>query len=211
MSRGLAGIALACGLLGGSAAADTPGESKPPKPPDAPVGAVAAIDRAAALVGDKVIWKSQLDEQMGQVQQPQPPQRAAKLEEMIEIELLVQHALSLHIEVTASEIDAALDEIKQSNKLDDAGLDAVLKQSGWTRPVYRDELMRQLLMLRHANQVFRALVMVTEEEVTKALVARPAGTDRDRLKLELTRERMDQKRIEWLAQQKRRVRIMRRP
>lgn len=222
MSRRLAaGIALACGLLGGGAAADTPKAGGPqktpdaektPKPPEAPVGAVAAIDRPAALVGDKVIWKSQLDDQIAQAQLQQQPQRAAKLlEEMIEIELLVQHALSLHIEVTPSELDTALGEIKQQNHLDDAGLDAALKQAGWTRPAYRDELLRQLLVLRHANQVFRPRVIVTEEELSKALAARATGADRDRLRQELTRERMDQTRIEWLAQQKRRVRIVRRP
>lgn len=223
--RGLAaGIALACGLLCGGAAAETPKTSKTPKTddaakpaktaktPDAPVGAVAAIDRPAALVGDQVIWKSQLDERLAQAQLQQQAERAAKLlEEMIEIELLVQHARSVRIEVEPSEVDLALNEIKQQNNLDDASLDAALKQQGWTRAAYRDELVRQLLVLRHANQVFRPRVNVTEEDLTKAFAARGAGADRDRLRQELTRERMDQTRIEWLAQQKRRVRIVRRP
>jgi parvulin-like peptidyl-prolyl isomerase len=227
ISRRLAaGVALACGLLGGGASADTPkaagAEKKQAAPekqaPGAPVGAVAAIDRPAALVGDQVIWKSQLDDRVaGQARQtgqaPSPQLVAKVLEEMIETELIVQHARAVHIEVEPSEVDAALAEIKQQNQLDDAGLDAVLAESGFTRAMYREELVRQLLVLRHDIQVFRVTVTVTDEDVTKALAARGAGTgaDRDRLRQELTRERVAQARVEWLAKQKRRVRIVRRP
>ena len=54
---------------------------------------------------------------------------------------------------SSSEVQAALDEIKQQNNLDDAGLQQALAQQGYTLQGYRADLRRQLLRLRAVNQL----------------------------------------------------------
>src|SRR5690606_11442066 len=69
------------------------------------------------------------------------------------------------IEVDSSEVQAALDEIKQQNKLDDAGLAQALASQGYTVQGYRMDLRRQLLRLRAINQLVAPKVQVTEDDV----------------------------------------------
>ena len=53
---------------------------------------------------------------------------------MVSEELIVQAAEAAKIEVDSSEVQAALDEIKQQNNLDDAGLSQALASQGYTLP-----------------------------------------------------------------------------
>jgi peptidyl-prolyl cis-trans isomerase SurA len=87
------------------------------------------------------------------------------LDEMVSEELIVQAAESAKIEVDSSEVQAALDEIKQQNKLDDAGLAQALASQGYTVQGYRQDLRRQLLRLRAVNQLVAPKVQVTDDDV----------------------------------------------
>ena len=87
------------------------------------------------------------------------------LDEMVNEELIVQAADAAKVEVDSSEVQAALDEIKQQNSLDDAGLAQVLSQQGFTMANYRADLRRQLLRLRAVNQLVAPKVQITEEDV----------------------------------------------
>ncbi|HUS27435.1 MAG TPA: peptidylprolyl isomerase [Kofleriaceae bacterium] len=136
------------------------------------------LERVVAVVNDSIILSSELDARlvpvMAEAQQIQDPaerrRRIAKLasqvlDEMVNEELIVQAADAAHVEVDSSEVQAALDEIKQQNGLDDAGLAQALSAQGYTMQNYRMDLRRQLLRLRAQNQLVAPKVQITEEDV----------------------------------------------
>ena len=136
------------------------------------------LDRVVAVVNDSIILQSELDARLvpvraeaAQIADPQERhRREAKLasqvlDEMVNEELIVQAAEEAKIEVDSSEVQAALDEIKQQNNLDDAGLSQALAQQGYTMAGYKADLRRQLLRLRAVNQLVAPKVNVSEEDI----------------------------------------------
>ncbi len=137
-----------------------------------------SLERVVAVVNDSIILQSELDArlvplqaQAAQISDPvEQRRRLAKmstqvLDEMVNEELMVQAAEAGHVEVDSSEVQAALDEIKQQNNLDDAGLAQALAGQGYTMQGYRTDLRRQLLRLRAVNQLVSPKVQITEEDV----------------------------------------------
>jgi len=128
------------------------------------------LERVVAVVNESVILRSELDARLVPVLSMTAPiarqQRIAKtLDEMINEELIVQAAEAAKIQVDSSEIQAALDEIKQQNNLDDAGLAQALAMQGYTLQAYKLDLRRQMLRLRAINQLVGPKVQVTDEDV----------------------------------------------
>ncbi|MBA3541714.1 MAG: peptidylprolyl isomerase [Deltaproteobacteria bacterium] len=136
------------------------------------------VERVVAVVNDAVILESELrarllpvlNEAMEITDLKERERRIAKLQgsvldDMISEDLIVQAAEAAKIEVDSTEVQAALDEIKQQNKLDDAGLSQVLAQQGFTLSNYRADLRRQLLRLRAVNQLVAPKVTITEEDI----------------------------------------------
>src|SRR5438874_11863307 len=161
-------VALAVLLVSGVAAAD--------KSPNA--GKKVHRERVVAIVNEAIILQSELDARLSpvraeaeQISDPaEKKRRLAKLssqvlDEMVNEELIVQAAEQAKIEVDSSEVQAALDEIKQNNNLDDAGLQQALAQQGYTLANYKTDLKRQLLRLRAVNQLVAPKVQVTDEDV----------------------------------------------
>ncbi len=136
------------------------------------------LERVVAVVNDSIILQSELEARLvpvrAEAEQIQDPterrRRLAKLstqvlDEMVNEELIVQAAENAKIEVDSSEVQAALDEIKSQNKLDDAGLAQALASQGYTIQGYRQDLRRQLLRLRAVNQLVAPKVQVTDDDV----------------------------------------------
>ena len=136
------------------------------------------LERVVAVVNDSIILQSELDArllplqaQAAQITDPvEQRRRLAKmstqvLDEMVNEELMVQAAEAARVEVDSAEVQAALDEIKQQNNLDDAGLAQALASQGYTMSSYRTDLRRQLLRLRAVNQLVSPKVQVTDEDV----------------------------------------------
>jgi parvulin-like peptidyl-prolyl isomerase len=136
------------------------------------------LDRVVAVVNDAIILQSELDARLVPVRQEaaqiaDPAERRRReaklssqvLDEMVNEELIVQAAEAAKIEVDSSEVQAALDEIKQQNNLDDAGLAQALAQQGYTVQGYKADLRRQLLRLRAQNQLVAPKINVTDEDV----------------------------------------------
>jgi len=141
-------------------------------------GKKAVQDRVVAIINDAIILRTELEARMvpviGEAMQitdeTERNRRIAKLrgqvlDEMINEELIVQAAEAAKVEVESSEVQAALDEIKQQNNLDEAGLTAALAAQGFTIAGYKHDLRRQLLRLRAVNQLVAPKVTVTEEDV----------------------------------------------
>jgi peptidyl-prolyl cis-trans isomerase SurA len=147
-----------------------------PKSPNA--GKKLVVERVVAIVNDAIVLASELEARMtavrGEAMQIADPKERERriskltsqvLDEMVNEELIVQASEAAKIEVEASEVQAALDEIKQQNNLDDAGFAQVLAAQGYTLANYKHELRRQLLRLRAVNQLVAPKVTVTDEDV----------------------------------------------
>lgn len=157
-----------------------PASAQPEKPkqksPNA--GKKLIVERVVAVINDAIILASELEARLVPVRNEamqitdlkERERRLAKLQtqvldDMVSEELIVQAAEAAKVEVEASEVQAALDEIKQQNNLDDAGLAQVLASQGYTVAGYKTDLRRQLLRLRAVNQLVAPKVQVTEEDV----------------------------------------------
>jgi peptidyl-prolyl cis-trans isomerase SurA len=141
-------------------------------------GAKVKVDYVVAIVNDAIILNSELDARrlpvLSEAQQIADPKerdrRIAKLtsqvlDEMVNDELEVQAAETAKIDVESSEVQAALDEIKQQNNLDDTGLAAALSAQGFTLSNYKQEVRRQMLRLRAENQMIAPKVQVSDEDI----------------------------------------------
>jgi parvulin-like peptidyl-prolyl isomerase len=136
------------------------------------------VDRVVAVVNDAIILDSELQGRLVPVladteQIADPKERSRRiqklttqiLDEMVNEELIVQAAEEARIEIEAGEVNAALDEIKKQNNLDDAALAKALAEQGYTMSTYKQDLRRQLLRLRAQNQLVRPRVNITDEDV----------------------------------------------
>jgi peptidyl-prolyl cis-trans isomerase SurA len=159
---------------------------RPATPAPAPAAGVTSpnkgkkvrVDYVVAVINDAIILNSELETRrmpvLGEAQQITDPKererRIAKLtsqvlDEMVNEELIVQAAEAAKIEVESNEVQAALDEIKQQNNLDDAGLSAALAAQGFSLANYRHELRRQVLRFRAVNQLVAPKVQITDEDI----------------------------------------------
>lgn len=152
---------------------------KPPEKTKSPnAGKKVIFERVVAVINDSIILRSELEARMvpviGEAQQIADPKererridklRGQVLDEMVNEELIVQAAEAAKIEVESTEVQAALDEIKSTNNLDDAALAQVLAAQGYTLGNYKTDLRRQLLRLRAVNQLVAPKVTVTDEDI----------------------------------------------
>jgi len=135
-------------------------------------------DQVVAIVNDAIIMRTELEVRLlpviGEANQiADPTERARRisklrsqvLDEMINEELIVQAAESAKVDVDSSEVQAAIDEIKSQNNLDDAGLASALAAQGFTVNSYKADLRRQLLRMRAVNQLVAPKVTITEEDI----------------------------------------------
>jgi parvulin-like peptidyl-prolyl isomerase len=176
----------------------------------APVGSTAVIEKSAARVNGAVIWESELAARAA----ADPKGRAVVLETMIDEELIIAEGRRSGVETDAAEVNAALDEIKTQNNLDDKALDAVLAQQGYSRARYMLDLERQLIFLRTKNQLVAPKVDVTdadvEAEAKKRGIAKLADADKTTITRELRRKQLDEKTAEWVIELRKRAWIERR-
>jgi parvulin-like peptidyl-prolyl isomerase len=143
-----------------------------------PVGTKVVVEKVVAVVNDKVILRSELDARLVPVIQDaaqivDPKERVRRvdklsgqiLDEMVNEELIVQAAEAAKLDVEASDVQAAVDEIKKQNNLDDAALGQALAAQGYTLANYKQDLRRQILRMRAVSQLVRPKVQVTEEDL----------------------------------------------
>lgn len=131
-------------------------------------------DRIAAVVNDQVILVSEVDQRMmplrtdamGIADQAERDRRLAKLavqvlDEMVNDELILQAGIAAKVTVEEQEVQAAIDYIKQSNKMDDAQLAAAMAAQGVTKATIKNDLIRQ----RTVNEMVGRKIAVTDEDL----------------------------------------------
>lgn len=87
------------------------------------------------------------------------------LDEMVNEELIIQAAGVSKVDVSAKEVQSALEEIKKQNNLDDNQLAEALRLQGYTMASYRQDVRRQILRMRAVNTMVRPRVTVTDDDV----------------------------------------------
>jgi len=160
------------------ALADDAKDKDKDKPRSPNAGKHVVVDRVVAIVNNAIILETELRARMVPLLQSiaeitddrERKRRLDKmtsqtLDDMVNEELIVQAAEAAHIEVDSSEIQAALDEIKQNNNLDDAGLAQALAAQGFTLANYKHDLRRQLLRLRAVNTIVLPKIQITDDDV----------------------------------------------
>lgn len=136
------------------------------------------VDRVAAIVNDDIILQSEVFRRMAplaaeleRVSDPRERQRrldklqSQVIEEMIDEELIAQAAAESKLEVTAKEVQNAIDEIKTQNQLDDNQLAEALRAQGYSMSGYRADLRQQILRMRAINTIVRPKVSISDEDV----------------------------------------------
>ena len=141
------------------------------------------LDRIIAVVNDGVILQSQLDETMATVAHQitasggkLPPQNVLEkqvLQRLILNQLLVQKARDNGVRVSDDQVDAAVANIAQQNKMSVPQMQAAMQQEGVDYASFRQQLRDQLLVRAVQQQVMQSNSQVSDAEISN-LIASPA-------------------------------------
>ncbi len=157
-------------------AAAAPAAAAPAAVPAAPAAHV--LNRVAALVNGEPITLRDLQLRAGpdwaRVQaMPEGPDREraearvlkAAYEAIVADKLLQGQVKELGLEATDAEVDAAIDDIKKKNRLDDAGFDRALAAEGLTRAALRARVRGDLESMRVVQVKIRSKLKVGDDDL----------------------------------------------
>ncbi|QWT20242.1 peptidylprolyl isomerase [Bacillus sp. NP157] len=140
-----------------------------------------SIDRIVAVVEDDVILQSELNEAMNAVVKQYaanpgqlPPQDVLArqvLDRLILMKLQVQRAGDQNIHVTDQDVDQAVANVAQQNKMTPDQLRGAVEQDGMGFAAFRSQLSDQLITQKLHESVVRDQVTVTDAEVNNLLAS----------------------------------------
>lgn len=156
------------------------------------------LDRVAAVVNGDPVTLSELQERAGlewrRVQsmpgggerdQAQAKVLQAALDQIVSERLFEAEAKELGVTAPETQVDAAIEDIKRKNHLDEEQLDRALAEQGLDRPAFRRQLRRDIEAFRILEMKVKTRVKVTDEDVKSWYQAHPkefAGEERVRLR-----------------------------
>lgn len=132
------------------------------------------INQVAAVVNDEIITTYQVEQALKSLQATQSGQEQATmsdpvaeqvLDRLIEEKLLAQRIDRLDLQVSEQEVNAAIEDVKVSNNIDQAGLEAALAEQGMTLADYHEQIRNEILRYKLLAQEVRQQVAVTSNEV----------------------------------------------
>ncbi|HEY6002666.1 MAG TPA: peptidylprolyl isomerase [Anaeromyxobacter sp.] len=136
------------------------------------------VDRVAATVNGDVVTLSDLEERAGaewarvERMDPGPARDEARraalrraFDTVVAEKLLSKQAEVLQLEVTDAQIDAAIADIKNRNRFDDAQLDRALADQGLDRATFRQQVRRELETYQVLNYKVRGRVKLSDADV----------------------------------------------
>ncbi|HEU4662859.1 MAG TPA: peptidylprolyl isomerase [Dokdonella sp.] len=164
MNRTLPGLALAFALLIPAAT-----------PAFAQAVASEPLDRIVAVVDEDVVLQSELDRQVAAVtaqfaKNPQqlPPHDVLErqlLDRLIMQKLQVARADSTGVKVSDAQIDQALAQIAQQNRMDVSQLRGAIERQGMSYDGFRDNVREQIIVQQLRQRVAQSRVQVSDAEV----------------------------------------------
>ena len=177
---------LAYSLLTAAIVAAVPTAHAQLMPQAQPAGGGAAmgngsLDRIVAVVEDDIILQSELNAAMAAIQKQYaanpgqlPPQDVLArqvLDRLILMKLQVSRANDQNIHVTDQDVDAAVGNVAQQNKMSTEQLQAAVTQDGMSWQGFRQQISDQLLTQKLHESVVRDQVTVTDAEVNNLLAS----------------------------------------
>jgi len=179
----LASLALL--LAGATSAADAPAPAAPASAPAASAGAEPAkaepvktgklLDRVVAIVNDGVVTQSDLDEQTAMIvdrlkeQKTQLPPadvlRKQVLDRLIVQEVQFQRAERIGLKVSDEQVNGALSDIAQRNKIALSQLPAALAQQGVDFGGFRDNIRKEITLQMLRQRDVLSKISVTPREL----------------------------------------------
>ena len=133
------------------------------------------VERVAAVVNNEVIALSEIYEIGGEFiaeavasSEEEGVRRRAELEvldELVSQELMVQEMLRLAIDVTAGDVDQALDDIAGRNGVDRGRLKAEVERAGLVWATYRDGITQELRQMKFDQVILQPRVSTSDDEV----------------------------------------------
>ena len=138
------------------------------------------LERIVAVVNNDVITLSEWEEAskplIEQVQQSSLPEereekekkaRRAVLDQLIENKLLEQEIKKRKVEVSERDIDAAIEQIKQQNRVNEDELKAILAKEGISLSTYRRRLHDEIGKMRLISREIKSKILIKEEDLRK--------------------------------------------
>ncbi len=140
-----------------------------------PSGAV--VDRVVAVVNQEIITFSEIEkwsrpfreeirteDRLGRQERLQEVLRKV-LDKVIEEKLIEQEARKSGIKVTSKEIEMAIEEVKQKNKVDQEGLEKALASEGLTFETFRKEMEKRILRAKFVHSAIKVVGKPGEKEL----------------------------------------------
>lgn len=129
------------------------------------------VDRVVAVVNDDVITLSELENaaQPFQDANPGPEKKAALLkdvlDQLISDKLIAQQVREAKIQVTADEVERAIEDICRQNKITREELVQAIETRGMTMSRYKEDLERQLVRLKVVDFKVRSRVVIPDADI----------------------------------------------
>lgn len=149
------------------------------------------IDRIVVIVNDNVIMKSELDQKVSQIKQQlshtqtQMPSddeiRKQVLDKLIDMELELQIAKRVGIEIPDKELNQAILSIAAENHLTKEELKNSLAREGISYSDFEKQIKEQMLSSRTAQQAVGKNITVTDEEAEAYLKEHAITTSKEAL------------------------------
>ncbi len=143
------------------------------------------VDEVVAVVNNSVITRRELLDRADEIEsqlraaQREVPPRADLLGEVLERLVMervqTQAAQDAGIRVTDQEVDRAIESVAQQNKLSATELRSRVEASGMSWTKYRDELRKQVQVIRLREREVDSKVQVYDGEIDNYLAARKGG------------------------------------
>jgi parvulin-like peptidyl-prolyl isomerase len=140
-----------------------------------PGGAV--VDRIVAVVNQEVITFSEIEKWgrpfQQEIQAEDRLERRERIQEVfrkildriIEEKLIEQEAKKSGMKVTSKEIEVAVEEVKQKNKINQEGLEKALAAEGLTLEAFKKELEKRILRTKFVNSAVKVEQKAGEKEL----------------------------------------------
>jgi len=136
------------------------------------------VDRVVASAGDELVTLYDVEregkalfEQVASSSSPEELEarlyeaRKNVVERLLEKILLLREGKRMGIEISESEIDGAIENIKKENKIDQETLVKALEQEGLTYDAYRAEVREQAIRSRVIDRKVRSGVRIRDEDI----------------------------------------------
>lgn len=139
------------------------------------------LSKIAVVVNDELIMTSEVDRELEKAlqtagAQPSEEERARLWSrmrgQMIENLLVRQRIAQLGIQVTEEDLNRAIEDIQEQNKMDRSQLEAALANEGVGWNAYRERMRKELLRLKLLQREVYSKVEVTNREVSDYFLER---------------------------------------